>query len=85
MTVLSAGFFLGILGAAAKARQRPVRTGAEQMIGSIGEVVSWDGGEGRVHVHGEIWAAKSGARLAKGQLVRVVGRSGLTLVVEPSI
>ena len=41
MAILSAGFFVGVLGFAARARQRPVRTGAEQMIGSTGEVVSW--------------------------------------------
>jgi membrane-bound serine protease (ClpP class) len=84
VTATSAAFFLGILGYAARARMRPVRTGAEEMIGSIGEVVFWEEGEGRVHVHGEIWAAKSGAKLAKGQPVRVVGRTGLTLAVEPS-
>ena len=67
-----------------RARRRPVRTGSEEMIGSTGEVVSWTGDEGRVQVHGEIWAARSGHGLAKGQKVRVVGRTGLTLAVEPS-
>ena len=84
LTALSASFFLGILGFAMRARRRPVRTGAEEMIGLTGEVVYWDSGEGRVHVRGEIWAARSGASLAKGQKVRVVSRSGLTLAVEPS-
>ncbi len=84
LTAASAAFFLGILGFAARARLRPVRTGAEEMIGSIGEVVYWEDGQGRIQVHGEIWAAKSGARLARGQLVRVVSRTGLTLAVEPS-
>jgi membrane-bound serine protease (ClpP class) len=54
------------------------------MLGSTGEVVSWAGEEGRVHVHGEIWAARSGHGLAKGQKVRVVSRTGLMLAVEPS-
>ncbi len=84
LTAASAAFFLGILGFAARARLRPVRTGAEEMLGSIGEVVYWEESEGRIQVHGEIWAAKSGTRLAKGQLVRVVSRTGLTLAVEPS-
>jgi membrane-bound serine protease (ClpP class) len=84
MAILSAGFFIGILGFAARARQRPVRTGAEQMIGSTGEVVSWGGDEGRVQVHGEIWAARSSQSLAKGQKVRVVSRTGLALSVEQS-
>jgi membrane-bound serine protease (ClpP class) len=85
LTAVSAAFFLGVLGLAMRARQRPVRTGAEEMIGMIGEVMQWTGGEGRVHVRGEVWAARSGATLAKGQKVRVVSRTGLTLAVEPSV
>jgi membrane-bound serine protease (ClpP class) len=84
MAVLSAGFFMGLLGFAAKARQRAVRTGAEQMLGSTGEVVSWAQDEGRVLVLGEIWAARSSKGLATGQKVRVVGRAGLMLSVEQS-
>jgi len=84
LTAFSAAFFAGILGLAVRARQRPVRTGAEEMIGSTGEVVHWAEGEGRIQVLGELWAAQSGASLAKGQKVRVVSRTGLTLAVEPS-
>ena len=83
LTALSAVFFVGILGVAVRARGRPVQTGAEQMIGSTGVAVSWDGNKGRVHVHGEIWDAQSRQVIGKGQKVRVVGRSGLTLTVEP--
>lgn len=82
MAALSGAFFAGVLGFAVKARQRPVRTGSEDMIGSSGEVVSWADGEGRVLVQGEIWAARSSQSLAKGQKVRVVSRAGLTLSVE---
>jgi membrane-bound serine protease (ClpP class) len=82
MTVLSALFFASVLGFAVRARQRPVRTGGAEMIGSTGEVVSWGEGEGRISVGGEIWLARSSQSLAKGQKVRVVGRAGLTLDVE---
>jgi membrane-bound serine protease (ClpP class) len=84
LTAVSAAFFLGILGLAVRARQRPVRTGAEEMIGSTGEVVHWAQGEGRIQILGEIWAARSSTSLAKGQKVRVVSRTGLTLAVEPN-
>jgi membrane-bound serine protease (ClpP class) len=84
MTALSGIFFAGILGFAMRARRRPVRTGAEDMIGSAGEVVSWTGDEGRVLVHGEIWTARSGHALGMGQKVLVTSRTGLTLAVEPS-
>src|SRR5262245_46704663 len=83
LTAVSAAFFMGILGLAVRARTRPVRTGSEEMIGLTGEVVQWAGAEGRVHVCGELWAAQSSASLAKGQKVRVVSRTGLTLAVEP--
>jgi membrane-bound serine protease (ClpP class) len=83
LTALSAALSLGVLGFALRARRRPVLTGAEEMIGAPGEVVHWAGGEGRVRVHSEIWAARSGAMLAAGQKVRVTGRTGLVLEVEP--
>jgi membrane-bound serine protease (ClpP class) len=84
LTALSAMFFAGVLGFAMRARRRPVRTGAEEMIGSTGEVVNWTGDEGSVRVLGEVWAARSDHGLAKGQTVRVMSRTGLTLTVEPN-
>ena len=59
MAALSAAFFAGILGFAVKARHRPVRTGAEQMIGSTGVVVNWTEEVGGVLVNGETWEARS--------------------------
>ena len=78
----SAAFFAGILGFALRARRRPVRTGAEEMIGSTGEVESWTDGTGHVRVHGEVWSAQSKQSFTIGQKVRVVGLAGLTLTVE---
>ena len=43
MAVLSAAFFAGVMGFAVRARHRPVRTGAEQMIGSSGRGRELDG------------------------------------------
>jgi membrane-bound serine protease (ClpP class) len=83
LTAVSAAFFLGVLGLAVRARRRPVLTGSEEMLGSVGEVVHWAGRRGRIHVHGEIWAAESDAELGEGQKVKVIGRTGLTLVVKP--
>ena len=83
LTALSAVFCLGVLGMAMRARRRPVITGAEEMIGSVGEVTQWAGSKGRVRVRGEIWSAESSLILAEGQKVRVTGRTGLILAVEP--
>lgn len=78
----SAAFFAGVINLALKARRRPVRTGAEQMLESIAEVVSWSDGQGRVRVHGEIWSARSDHSFHPGEKVRIVGIEGLTLNVE---
>ena len=73
-----------VVGAALKARKRPATTGAEQMIGSIGEVVDWDGLEGHIRVHGEIWSARAEQPFAGGDSVRVARRIGLILLVTPT-
>jgi membrane-bound serine protease (ClpP class) len=72
-----------VVGAAVKARKRPAMTGAEQMIGSVGEVVDWDGLEGHIRVHGEIWSGRSEQPFAAGDSVRVARRIGLVLLVTP--
>jgi membrane-bound serine protease (ClpP class) len=72
---------LFVLGAAVKARSRPATTGAEQMIGSVGEVVEWHDLAGRIRVHGEIWSARAEQPFAVGDAVRVVQREELTLLV----
>ena len=77
------GAFVLIGTAAMRARRRPPVAGREQMVGSEGPVLAWHGHEGRVRVHGEIWRARSQARLRAGQQVRVIGIDGLTLDVEP--
>ncbi len=78
----TAGLVFGIVGAAIQARKRPASTGAEEMIGARARVIEWQGERGRVRVHGEIWAARAGRALKADDSVRVVGREGLTLIVE---
>ncbi|MCL4767511.1 MAG: nodulation protein NfeD [Hyphomicrobiaceae bacterium] len=80
--IASAAIVIGVIGMAFGSRRRQVRTGAEQLIGSIGEVVEWSGHAGRVHVHGEIWSARSGTELSPGDRVRISGLDGLTLTVK---
>ncbi|AOK08088.1 nodulation protein NfeD [Burkholderia sp. AU28942] len=82
---------------ALRARRRPVVTGAEAIVGSIGEVLD-DGlradqpqgaagpepsAAGWARVHGERWRVASSTPLAAGCRVRVTGRHGLTLTVTP--
>ncbi|MEJ2371277.1 MAG: NfeD family protein [Gemmatimonadales bacterium] len=83
LSVISAGFFLFIVGAAVKARQRPVVSGQEELLHSTGEVIDGFAGRGRIRVHGEIWRAESAVPLQRGDRVRVVGVDGLVLKVRP--
>jgi membrane-bound serine protease (ClpP class) len=78
----SAVLLLFGLAALLHSRKRPVVTGSEALIGAEGEAVTWQGGEGRVRVKGEIWLARSDASLAAGNRVKIVGRDGLVLRVE---
>jgi membrane-bound serine protease (ClpP class) len=78
----SAVLLLFVLAALLRSRRRPVVTGSEALIGAEGETVSWQDGEGRVRVKGEIWLARSDTPLAAGSRVKIVGRDGLVLRVE---
>lgn len=80
--LVSAGFFLWLTGRMLTLSRQKVRTGAEEMAGSIGEAMADFTGEGRVWVHGESWRARSRSPVKKGEKVRVASQDGLTLNVE---
>jgi membrane-bound serine protease (ClpP class) len=82
VTALGSAALLLLALAAVLRRRRPVVTGHEALIGAEGEAVSWQDGEGRVRVKGEIWLARSDAALAAGSRVKIVGRDGLVLRVQ---
>ena len=81
-TLTTAVVIFGFVAAAAKAHRRPAMTGSEEMIGSRGEIIEWSEAGGRVHVHGETWSARGDRPFQPKEKVRVVGRDGLTLIVE---
>jgi membrane-bound serine protease (ClpP class) len=81
--IASALFLIFVMGMVVKARDRPVVSGREELIGSIGEVTEDFEGEGWAIVHGETWRVKSAVRLQRGQRIRVAKIDGLTLEVMP--
>ncbi|MCW5619426.1 MAG: nodulation protein NfeD [Nitrosomonas sp.] len=81
--LLSAAFFLLILGMAVKARQRPVVSGMEQIVHSTGTVMDDFEQEGWARIHGEQWKVRSNTPLKRGEKIRVVAMDGLILHVEP--
>ena len=80
--VLSAVLFIGVIGYAVRSRRRPVVSGAEEMVGAIGESLEDFSDRGRVRVHSESWVARSDRPVRKGARVRVLEMDGLTLKVE---
>ena len=82
--VVSAVFFIFIVGMVFKSRKRPVVSGMEELVGAEAEVVEDFTGSGRVRVHSELWNARSAGPLRRGQRVRVSEVDGLVLVVGPA-
>jgi membrane-bound serine protease (ClpP class) len=78
----SAAVLMLVLAVLLRSRKKPVVTGSEALIGAEGEALSWQEGEGRVRIKGEIWRARADAPLAAGMHVKVLGRDGLVLRVE---
>lgn len=81
--VVSAAFFLLVIGMAIKARRRRVVSGSEEMIGAIGEALEDFTDHGNVFVHSEIWEAQSNTPVKKGQAIRITERNGLIITIEP--
>jgi membrane-bound serine protease (ClpP class) len=83
-TVLTALFFIFVVGAGLRAQRLPVRTGKEAMVGrTVPALDRIDSGHGKVFIEGELWNAISDAPVEKGQPVEIVGVDGLTLKVKP--
>ncbi|HNP25209.1 MAG TPA: nodulation protein NfeD [Nitrosomonas sp.] len=83
VALLSAAFFLTVVGMAIKARQRPVVSGMEQVEQSTGEVLDDFDRQGWVRIQGERWEAKTSVPLKRGERIRVTAVNGLVLQVEP--
>jgi membrane-bound serine protease (ClpP class) len=83
-TAATAAFLALVLGALLRSRRRPVVSGREELLGSVGQVIDDFAGEGWAHLHGETWRVRSARPLRKGQRVKVTRMDGLTLDVEPT-
>ena len=79
--VAAGGIAFFVVGSAVQARRQRIVTGMEGMIGASAEVLQGFQGEGRVRAFGEVWRARSDARLRKGAQVRITAVDGLVLKV----
>jgi membrane-bound serine protease (ClpP class) len=83
-TVVTAAFFIFVVGAGLRAQFLPVRAGRETMLGKVVPALGRiDASGGKVFIEGEHWNAVSEVAVEKGQPVEVVGIEGLTLKVKP--
>jgi membrane-bound serine protease (ClpP class) len=83
LSAMSAVFIFGVSAAALRARRRPVVTGREQMIGSVGTMLDDAETEGWARVRSEQWRVRTPVPLKRGQAVRITAREGLVLTVAP--
>jgi membrane-bound serine protease (ClpP class) len=83
ITLASAAFVFFVARLAVRAHRRPVVTGSEGLIGSVGVALEDVKNEGWARVHSEQWRVQSDVPLKRGQNLRVTGRNGLVLTVAP--
>ena len=79
----SFAFFILVLGMLLKIRRKPVVSGKEELIGTIGEAMEDFNETGRVRVHSETWRAQTDCPLFRNDKVRITGITGLLLSVTP--
>jgi membrane-bound serine protease (ClpP class) len=81
--LVSAVFFIWVLGMVIKIRRKPPVSGREEMLNATGEAMDDFTGKGYVRIRGEIWQAVSDTPVKKGQSVRIKSIDGLVLHVDP--
>jgi membrane-bound serine protease (ClpP class) len=82
--LLTAAFFIFVVGAGLRAQFIPVKVGKEAMIGRVTmALTAIDGKRGKVFIEGEYWNAVSDEAIAANQNVEIVSVEGLILRVKP--
>jgi len=89
ITALAVSIPLGLItvflmSIALKARANKIVTGAQGLVGEIGQAQSALSPQGKVFVHGELWDAIASANVPAGQSVIVRRVDGLQLQVDPA-
>ncbi|HEX7383905.1 MAG TPA: nodulation protein NfeD [Burkholderiaceae bacterium] len=84
VVLISTVFVLAVAGMAARARRRPVVSGAPTLLGATGRLVEFAGGEGWALVQGEHWRVFGADALRAGQAVQVLRVRGNVLEVAPA-
>jgi membrane-bound serine protease (ClpP class) len=79
-TLITAGFFIFIIGKGLRAQRLPVKVGKETLIGkTVTALTPIDSRSGRVFVEGEYWNAVSDTPIEKDEQAEIAGVEGLTV------
>ncbi len=81
--IASALAFMGVVWLALRARDRPVTTGIDELIGHPAIALEDFSGHGQVRIRGEVWQAEATAPVTRGQSLQVLALDGLVLRVAP--
>ena len=82
-TLITAAFFIFVIGKGLRAQRLPVRVGAETLIGkTVTALTPIDLRGGRIFIEGEYWNAISDTPIEQDQAVEIAAVQGLTLKVK---
>src|SRR5437588_3653521 len=82
-TLVTAAFFVFVVGKGLRAQLLPVKAGAETMVGkTVTALMPIDSRGGRIFVEGEYWNAVSDTPVRKDEMVEIAAVQGLTLKVK---
>jgi len=83
-TLLTAAFFVFVVGQGLRAQQLPRKVGVESMCGrTVRAITPINAQGGKVWLEGEYWKAVSDAPIGPGQTVEITAIDGLTVQVKP--
>jgi len=79
-TLVTAAFFIFVVGKGLRAQLLPVKAGKETLIGrTVTALTSIDSRSGRIFVEGEYWNAVSNTPVEKGEEAQIAAVEGLTI------
>ena len=82
-TLVTAAFFVFVIGKGLRAQLLPVKAGAETMVGkTVTTLTPIDSRSGRIFIEGEYWNAVSDTPIEKGEVAEIAAVQGLTLKVK---
>ena len=82
-TVLTAAFFIFVIGKGLRAQRLPIKVGTELLVGkTVTALTPIDSYGGKIFVEGEYWKAVSASPIEKGAAVEIAGVQGLTVEVK---